>query len=439
VIRVSRVGDRGGETFVSPREQRDRIETACDRDGLDLREVHQELNVSGGAPLERRTGLRRAVEQIEAGEAEIVVVAYFDRLVRSLAVQHELVERIERAGGRIVAVDVGEVRADTASHWLSSTMLGMVSEYHRRVTAERTQDAKRRAVARGVPPFPNVPPGYRRNEKDGSLELHPEQASVVAEAFRMRSDGATIAAVRDHLREHGIIRSYHGVQALLGSRVVLGELTFGALSNPDSHPPIVDASTWGRVQNVRLPRGRRAKSERLLARLGVLRCGSCGSRLVVGTANHGGYPLYRCPPVGDCTRRVTVSAGLAESTTIDAVKELLDGSRGTASLEDGVAAAERMLMHAENELNAAVEAFSGLDDVLAARDRLTALRHQRDSARGRLAELQVAAVPAITISAAQDWGELTLDEQRALIVAVVARVEVRPGRGIDRITVYPRG
>jgi DNA invertase Pin-like site-specific DNA recombinase len=117
----------------------------------------EELDVSGGAPLTKRHGLRRAVEMVESGQAEVVVVAYFDRLVRSLTVQAEVVERIERAGGAILAVDVGEVRADTASRWLSSTMHGLVAEYHRRSTSERTADAKRRAVMRGVPRFPNVP------------------------------------------------------------------------------------------------------------------------------------------------------------------------------------------------------------------------------------------------------------------------------------------
>jgi hypothetical protein len=34
----------------------------------------------------------------------VIVVAYLDRLVRSLAVQRELLERVEDAGGTIVAV-----------------------------------------------------------------------------------------------------------------------------------------------------------------------------------------------------------------------------------------------------------------------------------------------------------------------------------------------
>jgi hypothetical protein len=51
VVRVSRVGGREGEAFVSPSEQRKRIEDACARDGLELVEVFEELDVSGGAAL----------------------------------------------------------------------------------------------------------------------------------------------------------------------------------------------------------------------------------------------------------------------------------------------------------------------------------------------------------------------------------------------------
>jgi DNA invertase Pin-like site-specific DNA recombinase len=34
---------------------------------------------------------------VQAGEADHIVVAYFDRLVRSLKVQLEVIERVERA------------------------------------------------------------------------------------------------------------------------------------------------------------------------------------------------------------------------------------------------------------------------------------------------------------------------------------------------------
>jgi site-specific DNA recombinase len=432
VVRVSRVGDRSGEQFVSPSEQRTRIEEACARDGLTLADTLEELDVSGGAALPKRPGLRRAVEMVEAGEAEVVIVAFFDQLVRSLKVQLEVAERVEAAGGRIIALDVGEVGVG-ATGKLTAQFLGAVAEYHRNVTAERTAEAKRRAIARGVPTFSKIPPGYQRCD-NGTLTVDAHLAPVIVEAFRLRADGATVDNVRTHLRANGVIRSFHGTQAILGSRIYLGELRFGELVNVASHPALVDAETWGKVQRMRSPRGRRAKSERLLARLGVLRCATCGARMVVATGNHGRYGVYRCPPVGDCPRRVTISAEIAERTVVDAVRDLLEGIEGTATIGGATDDAERAYEAAEAELAAAVEAFTGLDDVTAAQRRLLELREARDKTRDRLDELQAAQTPAVTLTA-KDWDSLRLDAQRALIAATVDRAEVKPGRGPDRVTV----
>ena len=43
---------------------------------------------SGGAPLHKRTALEPAIQRIERGEAEVLVVAYFTRLVRSLGARY---------------------------------------------------------------------------------------------------------------------------------------------------------------------------------------------------------------------------------------------------------------------------------------------------------------------------------------------------------------
>jgi hypothetical protein len=69
------------------------------------------------------------------------------------------------------------------------------------------------------------------------------------------------------------------VQIMLASRVYLGELHFGELANLQAHKPIIERDLWNCVQRMVVPRGRQASSTRLLARLGVLRCGSCGGRL----------------------------------------------------------------------------------------------------------------------------------------------------------------
>ena len=406
---------------------------------MELVEVFPEPDVSGGAPLEKRPGLSRAVAMIEAGQADRLVVAYFDRLVRSISVQAEIVSRVEAAGGAILAVDVGQVTNGSAGQWLSGNVLGLVAEYQRRTTAERTAEAKRRAIARGVPTFDRIPPGYRRTS-DRTLEPDPKTAPIVQEAFQLRARGATIKEVQAFLRENGIDRGFTGTQKMLGSRIYLGELRFGDLHNPAAHTALVDGALFRRVQDLVAPRGRKAKSDMLLARQGILRCGTCGSRMVVGTARANGrdYPMYRCPPNGDCPRRVTISATIVEGIVANGVREIISEIEGSASMVDGVAEAERELDLREQELDAAVRAFSGLDDVEAARERLLQLRGERDRARERLDDLQAAVVPTVRVRA-DDWDVLILDERRALIRAVIDRVTVAPGRGADRITVYPRG
>jgi site-specific DNA recombinase len=431
IVRVSQVGGREGDSFASPTEQRERIEAACERDDLRLLEVHEELDVSGGTPLDKRDGLRRAVEAVESGEADVIVAAYFDRLVRSLRVQDDLVSRVEAAGGQVLAVDVGRVTNGSAGLWLSGTMLGAVSEYQRRTTAERTAEAQARAVARGVAPWPNIPPGYTKGE-EGKLERDPKTAPLVVRAFQMRAEGISLMRIRAFLEEHGIKRSYRGIETLLASRVPLGEIHFGGHVNLTAHEPIVDRVLWQRVQRTRNKGGRRAKSDRLLARLDVLRCGGCGARMVV-TRSDRPNAMYRCPPTGTCDNRATVSARKVEAIVTDAVREALSGVEGRASAEQNSRDAERELAHAQGELDAALRVLADFSDEAGARARLEELRDVRDRAQDRVERLGGARA-AVTVTVA-DWDRLTLDERRALIRATVESVTVAPGQGAGRVSV----
>src|SRR5215471_16252423 len=185
IVRVSKVAGREGDSFVSPTDQRHSIHRAAEREALALSndDIFEELDVSGGDPLARRPGLTAALRRIEAGQAQVLVVAYFDRLFRKLSVQEQVLERVEAAGGTVLAVDAGEIRTDTASRWLSSTMLGMVAEYHRRITREKTNAARADAIGRGVPTFPTIIPGYRRGA-NGHLEPDESEAALVRRCSR---------------------------------------------------------------------------------------------------------------------------------------------------------------------------------------------------------------------------------------------------------------
>jgi DNA invertase Pin-like site-specific DNA recombinase len=437
IIRVSSTRERE-QTILSPDQQRDRIVAACVDRGLELIEVFEELDVSGGTPLAKRHGLRRAIEAVEGGEATVIVAAYFDRLVRSLKVQAELVERVEAVGGQVLALDTGRITAASAGQWLSSTMLGAVSEYARRTTAERVRDAHAQCMADGIPPYPASTAGYSQGK---DRRLHPnEHAPAVTEAFQIRAAGGTIADVREHLQNAGVEISYKATQTLLKSRIVLGELHFGDYPpNLTAHEAIVDRPTWEMVQRIRVPQGRKAKSDRLLARLQVLRCGGCGRPMSIGSSVADGrtYFNYRCPLAHhDCPDRQVISARIVEGFVERVVRASLEDAEGHASALSQARADAYLAEQAEVELQRTLGAFqaAGVVAEAGAVQRLAELREARDAAQ-RQASRSKAAAGSKSVAVGKDWDDLSVVERRGLVRATVASVTVAAGRGERRLSI----
>jgi site-specific DNA recombinase len=435
IIRVSEQGGRDDDSFMSPDDQRGKIEAYCQGEDWRLLDVLAEIDVSGAAPLARRKGLRSAVEAVEAGQADVIVVAYFDRLVRSIKVQTEVVERVEAAGGDVLTMDFGQLTNGNAAQRLTSNFMGAVAQYYRESGREKSMAGQELALKKGHL-IGILIPGLRRDGA-GQAELDPITAPVVAEAFRLRADGATVAVVRAHLAANGIDHGHPGVGKLLRNRQAVGEYRFGDFTA--SIPALIDRATFDRVQRMSVPAGRRAKSERLLARLGILRCGTCGSRMVLGTQTHNGrsYHFYRCGAVrADCAARPAIAAEIAERAVVAEVKRLLAGITETASAENSVREAAAALDHAQAILDAAYRGFDTTEP--AALERLRELRDARDAARDlheQLADRSSAMTIAVGVG---DWDDLSRDARRKLIRAVIVQVTVAPGRGADRIKIEPR-
>jgi DNA invertase Pin-like site-specific DNA recombinase len=444
-IGIVRVSQRDDDSGHSPEVQARAILREAAADGLsvdpaDIWDENVDIDgrirpVSGGALLADRPKLQAAVEAVESREAVAIIAERFDRLFRDIDVQREVIRRVEAAGGRLITA-AGKISHKTAEAELHANLNGAIAQYTKRTAMERSWAAVEIAIEEGRVPWHDTTPGYSIGE-DGRL-IPDRHAPAVAEAFRLRGEAATLAEVRAFLHDHGIVRSYHGVMHLLASRVVLGELHFGKHTpNLHAHEPIVSVDAWLRVQKVRGQRRPRQRSDRLLARLDVLRCASCDGRMVVGTQKQNGrkYPFYRCGHVReDCPRRVAISAVMVEEVVTDHVRRALEGMEGRASADRDAQAADVALEHAQAELDAAIRAFAAVHDEPVALRRLTELRELRDEAREHAERLR-GLRSAVVVNASRDWGALTIAERRGLIRAVVARVIVSPGRGAGRVRV----
>jgi DNA invertase Pin-like site-specific DNA recombinase len=434
------------DTFRSPEEQRQRIISAAHYQELEILQTFEEIDVSGRRPLARRKGLSAAVEGIEAGRAKVLIVAYFDRLMRDIDVKREVVRRVEAAGGTVFAVDFGAVSHVTAMQRLTSDMLAIHAEYISRSTGERLGGIQAAAIQEGLP-IGTIPPGYRQDPETFRLVKHEEEAGVMHEAFEMRAAGTSWRAIQKYMAERGIVRSTNSVRKLLHSRTYLGELFHGKHSNPDSHEPIIDKATFDRVQRERgeafkpVP-GR--KSPLLLAGLRILKCGTCGKSLAAAAQVRPGdkrYATYRCNPNLVCSRRVNIDAQIADAAVSNYVRSLLADESETRGSGQELVYARAEADTAQANYSRAQRNLALSSDEAETQRILAELKELRDQAGERVARLEQAARAigdAVTLNAHAQWDDLTLDEQRALVRAVLVRVEVAPG-GVVNGRRLPRG
>src|SRR4051794_36042825 len=101
-VRVSQVGGRGGDRFISPVLQREHIEGWARLHGCVIGQVFEEMDESGARA--DRPLLEKAITRVERGESLGIVVAKLDRFGRSLAHGLDAIERISAAGGTFVSV-----------------------------------------------------------------------------------------------------------------------------------------------------------------------------------------------------------------------------------------------------------------------------------------------------------------------------------------------
>jgi DNA invertase Pin-like site-specific DNA recombinase len=406
--------------------------------------VYEEPDVSGRRPLAKRHGLKRAVEDVESGRSQMIVVAYFDRFSRSVATRIEVLSRVEPLGGVVYTMDLGKTSNATPTSKFTGTVLAAVAEMFAEQTAEKTKVSKQRNIDNGIPPFPRITPAYQRRE-DGTLELHPINAPLIREAVEMRLRGDSFTKITRYLNEHGLAITHTGVTSTLESKLLIGEMHFGDF-RPNLNAidePLLDRATFRRLHAAKSTRGRYGKSERLLARLDVLVCQTCDARMSVHTSSQRGgkrYAYYRCGnPL--CAAPAIISASRVEDAVRDEVIRLSADYEGHASADAELEKSRLALEAAESKLSSVIRTLttSGLASESASIEVLDELSAERDRASAVHARLVALTSPDRTVKLTLDkWSALSFERKRDVIVASHLRVVCAPGRGTDRLTFQVR-
>jgi DNA invertase Pin-like site-specific DNA recombinase len=127
--------------------QRQAIARAAEYNGWDLVDVKVDNGKTGANT--RRDGLQGALAVLGGGDADILVIARYDRLSRDHLDFGTLLKTAEKQGWYVSLLDQ-KIDTTTAMGWYMASQMALSAELERRLISERTRDALAVAKANGV-------------------------------------------------------------------------------------------------------------------------------------------------------------------------------------------------------------------------------------------------------------------------------------------------
>jgi DNA invertase Pin-like site-specific DNA recombinase len=233
-----------------------------------------------------RPALKRLLTDIEAGKVDVVVVYKIDRLTRSLADFAKLVETFDARSISFVAV-TQQFNTTTSMGRLTLNVLLSFAQFERELASERVKDKIAASRKKGKWTGGTVPLGYEI--KDSKLAINKTEAQTVRNIFKLYLQAGSLNKLIAELDKRQIVtkrrktevKKYQGgipftygpLAYLLNNRIYLGEIHHGGKWFKGEHPPILDRTTFDRVQDqlksntVNRPKGQSANDAPLTGKL----------------------------------------------------------------------------------------------------------------------------------------------------------------------------
>jgi site-specific DNA recombinase len=325
-----------GFSLGSQREKSEQFIAA--KEDWTLVRVLEDAGVSGGK--KSRPALDELVAAVEAGEIDVIVSPWIDRIGRSAANTAALFEVFDRAGVRLWTPDGKCFDGDCASGKLTRSAMAMAAQFERDMISERVTASNPGKAQRGSYHGGPVPYGYELGP-DGGLVICQDEARWVRHIFRRYAhEGASFYAIGKELAAANVLTRRRGawtgkkVSEMLKSSIYIGKVRE---DHDGKHEPITDVDTFRRAQErmhatkTLNGNGRGKKSAHLLSH-GLLRC-QCGEG-TTPTTDPNGRKYYRCrrkraEVAGDCPMP-NLPQGLVDGAILSYLSEHVISSGLTA-------------------------------------------------------------------------------------------------------------
>jgi site-specific DNA recombinase len=384
-----------------------------------------------------------------------------DRLGRDEEEWHGFVKRAGRAGVRIVTVADGTDIDPDDPELLAPSVKAMVAAQESRNTSKRVKRALAERAERGDPHGGLRRYGYRRSE-DGLIVV-PREAEIVREAAVRVIAGESLNAIANDFTNRGVPTVNGGGWRRVSLRGVLTGSTVNGRRTPTSAvrwTPILGDETWSEVRAWLSRAGRSSITQpghRLLR--GFVHCARCGARLVGASRTTSGVPDYVCarPADGGCGGIRIAAEALEDFITevvvefgaTPAIRRALEAAGDNRGELDDLSRRLRKLEQRADQV--AADYGAGLIDRRTLKVATESNDRERNTLERRVRILLASSSPILadaprSASGLRRWWDDATDERRrALLDALLERIDIGPGRRgphafqEDRVAITWRG
>jgi DNA invertase Pin-like site-specific DNA recombinase len=193
LVRYCRVSSEGqADAYGLPNQHKD-CRRWADAHGHRLTLIGDEVFTG---TVQDRPKLAEAMQLIQSGKVDGMLVPRLDRLARALTIQEAILAMVWQAGGRVFSVDQGEILKndpDDPMRTAMRQMQGVFAELERNMITKRMRDGIRAKRAQGRHATGAYPYGYRAERHGRQVDAAPDEReqAIVRMIADMRSADAS--------------------------------------------------------------------------------------------------------------------------------------------------------------------------------------------------------------------------------------------------------
>ena len=225
--------------------------------------TYSDGGISGGTM--ERPGLQTLLNDIQAGQIQVVVVYKVDRLSRSIIDFHKMMQEFDKYSCNFVSITQSFDTSNSMGK-LTLNMLLSFAQFEREVSAERVRDKIAASKAKGLWMGGTPPLGY--DLKDKQLIPNPQETELVNLIFNKYLELENMQAVAEWLNQKGYRTKTwtphsgqlrggkafqkSSIQRILTNPVYIGKVAHQAKNKvyAGRHEGIVLKSVWNAVQDM---------------------------------------------------------------------------------------------------------------------------------------------------------------------------------------------